>query len=683
MPCFRHLNSDNTSSALTSLASSVGQVALLTDAVIGQGELGCATKSGVSRGSTRPLPSVDVAGLTSLLDSAKRILVAGHDASVSHDHDVHEDEAATNASFLGRIADAKSKFVSALSEAMTTTVTALWEAVVDIRAAVTDIGVESEMIQLYNPVSSTVKAEARSLASVAQLAPVVNQERLAAVTAQLQATKKAARVTRVIFDRFCANFVESFMETPEFSALKQRIAHEPALSPTVLNLLQAELDRLAANTTTPKAANAQTEPHPDTHDLFLTADEREYAKRKAAVVQTFDAYRDFLAERTAYHFGYPYNLAFDNEHLHSFMNYSCNNLGDCFVASNYEVHTRKFEIGVLDFFADLWKIPREDYWGYVTSCGTEGNLHGLLLARECLPTGILYASRESHYSVFKAARYYRMQSVCVPSLYSGEIDYAALEESIAANLDVPVILSLNIGTTVKGAIDNVDRVLAILARLNIPRERFHIHCDGALSGLMLPLMENATVVADFTRPIDSMSVSGHKFMGCPMPAGVVICRKDNVKKVEQHIAYLNSKDTTIMGSRNGQAPLFMWNTIQLKGKSGFAKDTHQCLTRAALLNKRLRDAGVSSMLNPMSNTVVFERPDEHAFVKKWQLACEGNIAHAIVMPNITEEKIVVFVTELLASRKAQGTCDKCVAMHIGRANCLCTPCNTDVQIPIA
>lgn len=50
--------------------------------------------------------------------------------------------------------------------------------------------------------------------------------------------------------------------------------------------------------------------------------------------------------------------------------------------------------------------PRAD-WGYVTTCGTEGNLHAMLLARECHPEGIIYTSTETHYSIFKAARYYR------------------------------------------------------------------------------------------------------------------------------------------------------------------------------------------------------------------------------------------------------------------------------------
>lgn len=108
---------------------------------------------------------------------------------------------------------------------------------------------------------------------------------------------------------------------------------------------------------------------------------------------------------------YPYNLDFDYGSLEDLTKFSINNLGDPFIESNYGVHSREFEIGVLQWFAKLWDIEDEGYWGYITNCGTEGNLHGILVGRENLPDGILYTSKETHYSVAKAARMYRMDLV--------------------------------------------------------------------------------------------------------------------------------------------------------------------------------------------------------------------------------------------------------------------------------
>jgi histidine decarboxylase len=379
------------------------------------------------------------------------------------------------------------------------------------------------------------------------------------------------------------------------------------------------------------------------------------------VSEILGAYDRVLASRSSVHFGYPYNLRYNHEELFPFMKYSINNLGDPFVTSNYGVHSRQFEQAVIAFFAKLWKIPDpKDYWGYVTTCGTEGNLHGILLAREKLPDGVLYSSRESHYSIFKAARYYRMEAEPIDALASGEIDYAQLEQRLAANRDRPAIINVNVGTTVKGAVDNLDRILRILATLEIPRDRFYIHCDGALFALMLPFVQWAPKI-DFEKPIDSIAVSGHKMLGCPMPCGVALTRRQNVEAVEQRIAYLNSVDTTIMGSRNGQAPLFMWYSLKRKGMAGIKADVEHCMQTAAYLRDALRNAGISAQLNDLSSTVVMERPACDEMIRRWSLACEEDIAHVVVMPNVTREKIDVFVDEFVQVRREKGEIEQAAA----------------------
>jgi len=365
------------------------------------------------------------------------------------------------------------------------------------------------------------------------------------------------------------------------------------------------------------------------------------------------AYDKYLQQRSSVHFGYPYNLMYDHQELFNFMKYSINNLGDPYVPSNYSVHSRQFECAVIDFFARLWKADKDSYWGYVTTSGTEGNLHAILVARECHPDGILYTSNETHYSIFKAARYYRMDLRAIPTLPMGEINYDLLERELDQNRDKPAIINVNIGTTVKGAVDNLDRIIEILTRLEIPRERYHIHCDGALFALMMPFIDNAPEVS-FQKPIDSIAVSGHKMLGCPMPCGVTLSRKENVKKVEEHIEYLNSVDTTIMGSRNGQSALYMWYSLRKKGLEGIQKDVEHCIETAIYLREELSRAGISCRLNDLSSTVVLERPIDDAFVKKWQLACEEDIAHVVVMPNVTRNKIDLFVEKLTESIHEHG-----------------------------
>ncbi|CAI9088694.1 OLC1v1023099C1 [Oldenlandia corymbosa var. corymbosa] len=385
-------------------------------------------------------------------------------------------------------------------------------------------------------------------------------------------------------------------------------------------------------------------------------------------------YQEFFLERTKYNLGYPANLEFDYGALSQLQPFTINNAGDPFIEGNYCIHSRQFEVGVLDWFAGLWEIEKDEYWGYTTSGGSEANLHGILIGRELFPEGILYASRDSHYSVFKVARICRLDCVKVDTLVTGEIDCADFKRKLAMNKNKPAIINVNIGTTVKGAVDDLDLVIRTLEETGFTRDRFYIHCDGALFGIMMPFLKHAPQVS-FKKPIGSVSVSGHKFLGCPMPCGVQITRLEHINALSSNVEYIASKDATITGSRNGHAPIYLWYALNRKGHKGLKKDVLQCVKNAQYLKDRLRRAGISAMLNDLSSTVVFEQPRDEGFVRRWQLACEGRIAHAVVMPNITVEKLDEFLEELIKGRSSWYRDVKvqppCLAEVIGPANCLC------------
>ncbi len=381
-----------------------------------------------------------------------------------------------------------------------------------------------------------------------------------------------------------------------------------------------------------------------------------------------DDFEEYIKDRTKYHFGYPYNLEFEYKELSRFFKYSINNLGDPFDESNYGVHSRKFELEILNFFSKLWKI--KDYWGYVTNSGTEGNLQSILIARENFPDGIIYASEESHYSIFKAAHFYRMKVISIPTSWNGSIRLDLLMDKINYNIDKPIIINVNIGTTVKGAIDNILGIFGILKELNINRENYYIHCDGALFGMILPFLKNENkLYIDFTMDIDSIAISGHKFLGCPMPCGVMMTRKELIKPLLKPIEYLNSVDSTITGSRNGLASLFIWNVINTKGIKGFKKDAEYIIKNAIYLEKELKKKNISCFRNTLSSTVVIEKPVSNTFIKKWQLACVGNICHIVVMPSINKEKIDLFLQEIENIKFNKN----CVIKDMNN-NCLCNDC---------
>lgn len=70
---------------------------------------------------------------------------------------------------------------------------------------------------------------------------------------------------------------------------------------------------------------------------------------------------------------------------------------------------------------------------------------------------------------------------------TGEIDYKQFEDLLQKNLPRPAIVNVNVGTTVKGAVDDLDKILEALKVTGYAEDQFFIHCDGALFGLMVGL----------------------------------------------------------------------------------------------------------------------------------------------------------------------------------------------------
>ena len=341
--------------------------------------------------------------------------------------------------------------------------------------------------------------------------------------------------------------------------------------------------------------------------------------------------------------GYPCNQDFDYSELLPFLTYCANNVGDPFHDSNFLSNTHEMEREVIGLFADMMRLPRDDAWGYVTSGGTEGNMYGLYIGRETFPDGIVYFSQDTHYSVVKIMRVLKARNIMIKSLDNGEIDYDDLHETIRINRDAPVIFMANIGTTMKGAVDDVGKVRDILDDLAV--SNYYIHADAALSGMILPFVDDPQPFG-FDAGFDSVAVSGHKMVGSPMPCGVALTRNEYVSRIARSIEYVGVLDTTLTGSRNAITPLMLWYAFQQKGMDGFRQIVRECLDVAEYAVARFNDSGIPAWRNRNSVTVVFPRPS-YEVVRKWQLAPYEDIAHLITMPHVTRETIDQVVDDCL------------------------------------
>ncbi len=343
--------------------------------------------------------------------------------------------------------------------------------------------------------------------------------------------------------------------------------------------------------------------------------------------------------------GYPSNGDFDYTDLYPLLRFPINNIGNPFVEGNYQVNTFKYEREVVNFFQKLVKAKEENTSGYVTNGGTEGNLYGLLLAREKYPDGIVYYSKDTHYSVHKIIKLLRVNDIVIDSTHNGEIDYQALSKAISASPAKPAIISANIGTAMKGATDDIEKIKQIVK--DVP---YYIHADAALSGMILPFVANPP---SFTFPdgINSIAISGHKFIGSPIPCGIVVAENENIENLGKTIEYIASVDTTISGSRNGVTPMFLWYAINKLGIDEFKQKLSKCFNVADYAIKKLTEIGIKAWRNPNSITVVLEKIFEKVnddILKKYQIASQGDIGHIIVVPDVSEQIIDNLIGEIRA-----------------------------------
>ncbi|WP_241463295.1 pyridoxal-dependent decarboxylase [Nocardiopsis alba] len=393
-------------------------------------------------------------------------------------------------------------------------------------------------------------------------------------------------------------------------------------------------------------------------------------------------------------------------------------------------------------------------WGYVLSMGSsEGNIYGLLNARDFVSgkhlllergtsesrvprlamaqatpvTGnpnatvpVILFSRESHYSIAKSAHTLGIPTFGamgndpkrdylkdarrvmgtptwpteVPSHDDGRIDVDGLVRAVDyfAEKGHPVVVVLNLGTTFKGAYDDVEEAVSRLGGVferhgmydreftverdgkkeRIKRDGFWIHVDGALGANYVPFLAKAGVAVpkfDFSLPrpgVSSIVASGHKYPGCPWPCGVFMTRRGLQLQPPPMADYVGSPDTTFAGSRNGFSAAVLWNFFAEHSHDDqvrMAKGCHDTAVYTARrleekVAPRLRELGKDPLereLTRHSFSVRFRAPVER-IIEKYSLATvtvpfgESSVktyVHLFTMPHVTEALIDELIADLM------------------------------------
>ncbi len=348
--------------------------------------------------------------------------------------------------------------------------------------------------------------------------------------------------------------------------------------------------------------------------------------------------------------------------------FAFNNVGNPFKASPIPYNTHDFERETIREFAKLFAFPADDTWGFLSNSGTDSNMHGMYMGRTVLKgrTGLLpkaYFTREAHYSVQILRDLLGLEAIEVGTLSDSGMDPADLSRKLDENADAPALVVATVGTTFKGAIDNIDAIQECLTG-----HASYVHVDAALFGGYLPFTSHARQVSCRTSDnatdsrYDSIAVSCHKFFGFPSPAGLFVAKRslyDEFNALFSQIhnpEYIHHVPGTITCSRDAVKPAEFYFYTTPVALARQADDARLILDNTTYLLEQMHTHFPQLRVvraNPLSNTVYFRDPGD-AIVKKYSLATmhlnvdnrRVNFAHVVVMPHVSRDVIDEFLADL-------------------------------------
>ena len=262
--------------------------------------------------------------------------------------------------------------------------------------------------------------------------------------------------------------------------------------------------------------------------------------------------------------------------------------------------------------------------GAFTSGGMISNLTAILAAREhalpgCRTDGFagrraaVYCSDESHHSVVRAAEAAGFGAANVRRLGIDErrrLVPGELERAIEADLEaeiVPACVVANGGTTLTGAVDDLDAVADVCERHGV-----WMHVDGAY-GLPAAGTPSAGPLFAGLERADSVTLDAHKWLGLQKSCSLVLLRREGAleEAFGHEESYIrreevrNAVERTLEYSRPLRS-LKLWIAFRTHGAEAFRGWIEGTLARARELADLVRDAPDFELLGePTLSTVCF------------------------------------------------------------------------------
>ncbi len=259
--------------------------------------------------------------------------------------------------------------------------------------------------------------------------------------------------------------------------------------------------------------------------------------------------------------------------------------------------TKNLEVEVLKYFADLYRLEGDQFWGYMPQGSTEANFQAIWFAKNFLQRKttkapiVLYTSSH-HSSVTRSIKYMGMSANSnsehlVPEIKNDTM--IEINEDASINLESlkkiaypfikaghPILANFTIGTTTECGIDDLKKGSEMLRDMigSEWEDKLWIHSDSAWCGPYLRLLKMAhdekhikdlatydKLDFDFSVPgVKSLCTSIHKWIPSPFPGSVLLVKDANLMPTDSvDSKYIRGKDLTFTTYRNGHIPLFTWD----------------------------------------------------------------------------------------------------------------------------
>ncbi|MCK9461136.1 MAG: pyridoxal-dependent decarboxylase [Proteobacteria bacterium] len=293
----------------------------------------------------------------------------------------------------------------------------------------------------------------------------------------------------------------------------------------------------------------------------------------------------------------------------------------------------KLEADVVKWFCGIVGFP-DSAKGILTTGGSIANLTAVVAARakilgEDVARGVLYASEETHHSVWKAAQIagiFPGRQRRIPITDGHAVDLERLRRAIAADRDrglAPFLVIGNAGTTDTGSVDPLPELREIADDAGL-----WLHVDGAY-GAFFAMTERGRARLRGMAAADSVTLDPHKGLFLPYGTGALLVRdgRDLERPFRHKAAYLTEVlddgalwdfgELSIELSREARG-VRVWLPFQLYGAGAFADALDEKLDLALHLRDRLAgDPDCRIPLEPGLSLVVFRYEPASVPKERW------------------------------------------------------------------